>query len=141
MPRRKSEPKVQPQQPTEGVTPEQIKAVIDAQDWVWQARLFQLLLSDPNSQTGQKILALFAAPQVHIARLEEAAGLAPGDIDPEGLLQRDESLKRAAKRLGKGTNAVKQARHRAKERMTKLKATMPVVTMQGGHVAEVTEQP
>jgi hypothetical protein len=127
---------------TGGPTPEEIKALIDAQDWVWQGRLYQLLIRDPNSQIGNTIMGLLATSWVRIDRLEALAGIAQGTIDPEELLTRDETLKEAAKRLGKkNTNAVKQARHRAKERMAKLKHTTPIVTTQGGRVVKVTEQP
>jgi hypothetical protein len=99
-------------------TAEQIKALIEAQDWVCQARLFQLLLSDPSSPIGAKIRSLVAYGFRRIDDLEAKAGVAPGDIDPEELLRRDETLKEARRRLGKpSTSAVKLARHRAKLRM------------------------
>jgi hypothetical protein len=123
-------------------TPEKVKALIDAQDWAWQQRLWRLFLLDPNSQIGGNVRSLLGARQVVIDRLEQAAGLGLGDIDPEELLNREETLKQAKKRLRKKTvGAVKQAKHRAKKRMAKLKHTMPGVVMQGGHVVRVTEQP
>jgi hypothetical protein len=80
--------------------------------------------------------------RVKIKRLEEEAGIALGEVDPEELLTRNETLKEAKKRLGKKSDgAVKQARHRAKQRMAKVKYTSPIVSSQGGRVVEVTEQP
>jgi hypothetical protein len=135
-------PKKNRANPKGGPTPEDIKACIDAQDWVWRERLWQLFLADPNLHIGNNVLSLLAPSWVSISRLEDLAGLGLGAIDPEGLLNREETLKEAAKRLGKkNTNAVKQARHRAKERMASLKHTMPVVTTQGGRVVKVTELP
>jgi hypothetical protein len=133
-------------------TPEQIKALIDAQDWAWQGRLCQLLVSDPNSAVGRNVAALFNHFQVRIDRLEELAGIAADQVDPKGVLEinpgsgKSETLKVAKKRLGlPSTGAVKQLRDRAKKRkaqtLARVKHTTPVVSTQGGRVVEVTEQP
>jgi hypothetical protein len=136
-----AEPSPEPDGPPPTPTPEEVKALIDKQDWVWQERLWQLLLTDPNSHMGRNVLSLLASQQVRIDLLEALNGIGLGDIDPEELLSRKESLKQAAKRLGKDRNAVKQARHRARQRLAKLKSTMPVVTTDGGRVVQVTPQP
>jgi hypothetical protein len=140
MSRRTNQPKAQPATAQSAPTPEEVKALIDAQDWNWQTNLWFLLIKDPQSIIGGKVRTYLALREVRINRLEEVAGLAPGDVDPERLLSTKESLKEAKKRLGKKTvNAVKQAKHRAKERMAKLKSTMPAVTAADGRVIEVTE--
>jgi hypothetical protein len=134
MARRKSKPETK-------LTAEQLKALIDAQDWVVQTRLYQLFVEDRNSVIGRAILSMLAYHHVRIDRLEVEAGLGLGDIDPEELLSRKESLKEAKRRLGKtSTGAVKAARHRAKERQAKLKRTMPSVSTQGGQILKVTER-
>jgi hypothetical protein len=115
MSRQPRRPKTRPTPAT--LTPEEVKARIDALDWVGQSRLWQLLLSDPNSQIGQKALAMMSCLEQHITWLERKAEATPEFTDPEELLARRETAKQAARRLKKPTaNAARQARHRARKR-------------------------
>jgi fatty acid-binding protein DegV len=128
MSRPKSKPKVQPS------TPEQIKSLIDGLDRMGQQHLLHLLLSDPLSTVGNYVKAMIAHFMVRVDILEELCGLAPEQIDPEGLRHHKETLKkqgkrRAQQRRAKNTNAVKQARHRVKKRLEKLASTMPIVSV------------
>jgi hypothetical protein len=59
-------PRKQQPQPT----PEEIKALIDGQDWTWQQRLWQLFLSDPNSQIGKNVRSLIGHHFVVAEQLE-----------------------------------------------------------------------
>jgi hypothetical protein len=120
--------------------PEEVKALADMLDRGGQFNFLLLCLADNDCHIGNLVKAIGLHAFVRLDHLEDLAGIALGDIDPEGLLNKKESLKKAGKRLGLNTNATKQARHRAKERMAKLKSTMPIVSIESGHIVEVTEQ-
>jgi hypothetical protein len=113
MVRKKSAPPPPPVAPSA----EQVKALIDQMDWAGQSNLFHLLLADRKSHLGYLIRALARMIIHYKAELEKALGLAPEDMDPDKVLTTDETLKEAKKRLrAKSVGAVKQQRHRAKQK-------------------------
>jgi hypothetical protein len=97
-------------------TPESAKALADSLDHAGQHNFILLCLQDPKSHIGGWIRGVMTCALQRAEHLEKLAGIAPGDIDPEELLSRKETLQQASKRLGKSKNAIKQARHRAKQR-------------------------
>jgi hypothetical protein len=110
--RRQSKPRAEP------LTPEQVKALADQLDWAGQTRLHDLFVADPKSTVG----AVIRTHREHFYRerqlLEQRLGIAPGQIDPEGLLTTVETDKQAMKRTGrKSTDAVKTARHKARKKI------------------------
>jgi hypothetical protein len=128
------------------VAPEALKALLDAQSWECQARFFQLCLIDRESAIGHRILSILACLHERVRRLEELAGIGEGDIDPQQLLGGTESLKEAKGRLARPTTgAVKQLRHRQKQKVARqraaLKYSMPAVEAAAGRVTKVTELP
>jgi hypothetical protein len=129
-------------------SPEDIKALIDSQDLPWKSQLLALFLGDPKSFLGNFVLSTLAAQMAHIERLEAMAGLAPQNIDPCRVLStldsqrpgKKETLKAAKKRLGlPSAGAIKQLRHKAKERLRRLRDSMPPVVTEGGRVVKVID--
>jgi hypothetical protein len=118
MPRKQSPP----------ATPDEMAAHVLAQPDDWQRSFLHLLLAKPASHIARLVAGVLWQSEALIERLEAEASLSPEAIDPEGLLPgpehvdgqgelHKETLKAAKKRLGKpSTAAVKQARHRAKNR-------------------------
>jgi hypothetical protein len=122
---RKRNPRPQPP------TPQELKALIDQMDWAGQNNLLQLFLLDPKSEIGKSIRAYLAAFVQSQIAAEQAAGYGVGQVDPEALLTTDETEKEAMRRLGKPSiGAVKQAKHRAKQRLAEaLKSIPPIVSV------------
>jgi hypothetical protein len=99
-------------------TAEQVKALADQLSDLGQHRLYQLFVFDPASRVG----ALFRTALSHFynerVEVERKLGVAPGQIDPEGLLTTAETDKQAKKRTRrKSTNAVKTARHKLRRKV------------------------
>jgi hypothetical protein len=106
--------------PQPAPTPEELKALIDRLDGVRQAKLLNLLQSDPESIIGQAFRNLSYLHQAGIASLGGAVGLDPEVVDPDELLTRVETDKEAKKRTKKSSvGAVRQARHKARKRQEK----------------------
>jgi hypothetical protein len=113
--------------PRPAPTPAEVKALTDEMDWQGQHNLLQLYLADERSLIGGSILGLLATFQARAEYLERLAGIAPEQVDPEGLLHTDESDKELRKRTGrKSTDAVKTARQRVKKNLRK--AVLPPFT-------------
>jgi hypothetical protein len=102
-------------------TIEQLKALLDTHDQNGQCNFVKLLLSDPNSIAGRYIVGMLAVGVTKEEYLEERAGIAPEQIDPEGLLTsraRRETDKQIMKRTNRrSTDAVKTARQAAKKKL------------------------
>jgi hypothetical protein len=101
----------------------EVKPLIDALDNCEQFNLFALLMADPKSHIGKLIMSGLQMSLHYQIIAEEELGLAPEDMDPLKVLSTAETLKEAKRRLGKrgrSTGAVKQLRHRAKEKARQL---------------------
>jgi hypothetical protein len=122
---RQSAPPEAPAPAPTAPTPESAKAIVDSFDHAGQFAFFVLCLQDQRSRFGGMLRGMLACERQRIEHLEKLAGIALGDIDPEELLTTKETLREASERLGKNENAIKQARHRARQRMQKLLSIPP----------------
>jgi hypothetical protein len=95
--------------------------MIASLDYANQFRLFVMLLQDQLTHVGRLIQSLFWCERQRVERLEKLAKLAPGEIDPEHLLDTDETCAQARRRTNRASeNAVRQARHKVRKRFASL---------------------
>jgi hypothetical protein len=114
-------PPPEPLPPPPAPTTETILAMIASLDYAEQFRLFATLLQDRLTHVGRLVQSLFWCERQRVECLEKLAGLAPGDIYPEHLLNTDETCAQARRRTNRATeNAVRQARHKVRKRFESL---------------------
>jgi hypothetical protein len=115
---RKAAPRRKPtRRRSRSLTPKSVKAQSDRLSDQDQMRLFYLYVGDANSKVGAHIRGHLGVLWKRGNYYQMRAGVDPASVDPHRLTATEETDKAAKRRTGKrSTNAVKTARHEARQR-------------------------